>query len=134
MSLCKYRIEKPGKKIRKTLGGGGGVVVRRDPGRGQPTKNVKLEHCQEQESRVTYKDVGSSIGLNTGLIVHLHRYTILNTTVYRVELSPNHTITVYSLSLLHTQSVVHYTRTESSWSALPLVLGYRLPTADVPLS
>jgi hypothetical protein len=52
-------------------------------------------------------------------------------TIYSMALSPIqsycHYYTVCSLS------VVHYTCTESSWSAVPKVLGYRLPMADVSL-
>jgi hypothetical protein len=47
--------------------------------------------------------------------------------IIRVDLRPFHLSHSYSL-----QSNI--TRTESSWSVIPLILGYRLPTPDVPLS
>jgi hypothetical protein len=51
-------------------------------------------------------------------------------TVYSVALSPVDTITAFSLFLLHTAyslSVVHYTRTETSWSAAPKSSGIGFP-------
>jgi hypothetical protein len=72
--------------------------------------------------------------LDTGFIVHL-LLTTLVLTVYSMAFSPNYTIIVY-IALIHTVyslSVIYYTRAESSWYAVALVLGYRLPTAGIPL-
>jgi hypothetical protein len=54
-----------------------------------------------------------------------------------VALSPILTVTIYSLALFHTVCISHSrqfsTHTEPSRSPVSLVLGYRFPTADVPL-
>jgi hypothetical protein len=59
--------------------------------------------------------------------------TTLVITIYFMALSPIHPITVYTLSFIHSYDIQStITHTESSSVVTP-VLGYRFPTADVPL-
>jgi hypothetical protein len=82
---------------------------------------------------VTY--IYMDFGLDTGFIGY-SPLTTLMITIYYGPLTSLHNYNLQSraLSLFHSYSlsVVHYTCTESSWSAVHLVLGYRLPTVDVP--
>jgi hypothetical protein len=78
---------------------------------------------------VTYKDGFFWIG-------HWICWTVTAITVVYYSLEwRSRQFTIHStIAISRSLSVVHCTYNESSWPAIPLVLGYRVPTAVVPLT
>jgi hypothetical protein len=82
-----------------------------------------LTYCHEGDGSATYKYV--DFGLDTGFIVH-SLLTTLVISMPQYVVPSSHIYSLQSNSLLCTGN-------EPTWSAVPAVLGYRPPSAGIPV-